>query len=157
MSDDHQAFIHIRRDPAQKLMHLDGGNSSTANSFTHLIPRQNIFFMEFGFYLPAIRIQPYIKYENQGINVTKEQYMLSAEGVGLELSDGASPARLSDFDTLTSNARFGGGINYYVNEVNFHIKAQYEVVSYGRFSNTGMTETKNGGEVKLQLTYFIFQ
>jgi hypothetical protein len=73
------------------------------------------------------------------------------------LSDEATAGELSDFDQLSSNARMGGGLNYYIDDFNYHVKLQYEQVYYGRFDSLGKAQTKSGGEIKLQLTCFIFQ
>jgi len=137
-------------------MNLNGGNSGSPKSFTGLIPRQNIFFTELGMYFSRIKLQPYVKFEMQQMDITSKQYELSPERAQLGLPDAGTASDHSAYNTLASNSRFGGGINYYVNDFNFHIKLQYEQIMYGRFSKDGKPETRSGGEVKLQFTYFMF-
>ncbi len=138
-------------------MHLNGGNSTDARSFTPLIPQQSIFFTELGFYFNQAKLQPYLKYEMQRMHITPKQYQVNLQRPFLGLPDEATAGDLANFNRLSSNARMGAGINYYVNEFNFHVKLQYEQIYYGRFTSLRETETKSGGEVKLQLTCFIFQ
>jgi hypothetical protein len=138
-------------------MYLSGGNSADARSFTPLIPRQSILFTELGFYFRQAKLQPYLKYEVQRMNATQTQYQVNLQRPLMGLSDEATAGELSDFDQLSSNARMGGGLNYYIDDFNYHVKLQYEQVYYGRFDSLGKAQTKSGGEIKLQLTCFIFQ
>lgn len=138
-------------------MYLSGGNSADARSFTPLIPRQSIVFTELGFYFRQAKLQPYLKYEVQRMNVTQKQYQVNLQRPSMGLSDEAIAGELSEFNQLSSNARMGGGLNYYINDFNCHVKLQYEQVYYGRTDGLGNAQTKSGGEVKLQLTCFVFQ
>ena len=138
-------------------MHLTGGNSTDMKSFTPLVPEQNIYFIELGYYFPKAKLQPYVKYEAQQMDITSQQYTVNDERVAFGLPAFETQQNMNDFNTLTSNSRVGGGLNYYVNDFNFHVKVQYEKIFYGRFDGQGNTETKSGGEVKLQFTYFMFQ
>lgn len=138
-------------------MYLNGGRSNSQKSFTPLIPKQSVFFTELGFYFPKVKLQPYLKFETQKVNISEIQYEGNQQRVLYGLSDQATTSNLSTYNTLTSNSRFGGGLNYYVDDFNFHIKLQYEQIFYGRFNSQGKAETHSGGEVKLQFTYFLFQ
>lgn len=138
-------------------MHLTGGNSADGKSFTPLVPNQSIYFAELGYYFPQVKLQPYVKYEAQQMDITSAQYAVNNDRIAAGLPVFGTEKDMSDFNTLTSNSRIGGGLNYYVNEFNFHVKLQYEKIFYGRFDGLGGTQTKSGGEVKLQFTYFIFQ
>lgn len=138
-------------------MHLTGGNSSSPSSFTGLIPQQSILFTELGFYFSQVKLQPYVKFETQKMNISEAQYQQNQQRVAYGLPYPGSSTDLSTFNTLASNSRIGGGLNYYVNDFNFHVKAQYEQIFYGRYNSLGNAETKSGGEVKLQLTFFMFQ
>jgi hypothetical protein len=138
-------------------MYLNGGNSADIRSFTPLITRQSILFTEMGFYFREARLQPYVKYEAQRMNVTQKQYLVNHQRQVTGLPEEATATDLTNFNTLSSNARMGAGINYYVDDFNFHVKLQYEQIYYGRFGSPRQTETKSGGEFKLQLTYFMFQ
>jgi hypothetical protein len=138
-------------------MYLNGGNSADARSFTPLIPRQSILFTELGFYFRQAKLQPYLKYEVQRMNVTQQQYQVNLQRPSMGLSDEATTGERSAFNQLSSNARMGGGLNYYINDFNCHVKLHYEQVYYGRFDGLGNAQTKSGGEVKLQLTCFVFQ
>ena len=143
-------------------MYLDGGASESLSSFTPFIPNQSIFFTELGYFFKKVKIQPYIKYEAQMIDISKKQYTVNQERLNpssplSSLSDTPSDNNLHYFNTLTSQSRVGTGINYFVNDYNFHIKLQYEQIFYGRFGTSDEPETKSSGELKLQLTYFIFK
>lgn len=134
---------------------MTGGNSNKPNSFSALIPAQNILFGEIGYYFSKAKLQLVAKYEAQNMNISNNQYLINVDRVGANLP--LSPANLSGFNTLFSNARFAAGVNYYLDGFNSHIKLQYEQVSYGRVGTNGQAETKSGGEVNLQFTYFIFK
>jgi hypothetical protein len=138
-------------------MYLNGGNSGDSRSFTPLIPRQSIFFTESGFFFRRAKLQPYVKYELQQMNFTPKQYEVNLQRQALGLPDEATAGDRATLNRFLSNARLGGGINYYVNDFNFHIKLQYERIFYGRLSSPQTAETRSGGELKLQLTCFLFQ
>ena len=138
-------------------MHTTGGTKgANANTFTALIPRQNIFFAEAGYYFKQLKLQPVVKYEIQNIDVHNNQYTLSPARVAALLPASFTPENAKNFNALNSNARLAFGLNYYMEGFNAHIKLQYEKVYYGRF-NGNNTETKNGDEIILQFTYFIFK
>lgn len=138
-------------------MNLTGGNSSSPKSFTGLIPLQSILFSELGVYFAKVKLQPYVKFETQQMNITVGQYEQNQQLALLGLPTAESSSTRATFNTLSSNTRFGGGLNYYANDFNFHVKLQYEQIFYGRYNSQGQAETKTGGEVKLQLTFFMFQ
>jgi hypothetical protein len=138
-------------------MHLTGGNSTSSNSFTGLIPQQSIVFSELGLYFSKVKLQPYVKYEAQQMGITDAQYNQNQQRVTYGLPVAGSPSDRSTFNTLSSNSRIGGGVNYFVSDFNFHVKLQYEQIFYGRYNLANLAETKSGGEVKLQLTFFMFQ
>jgi hypothetical protein len=138
-------------------MHLTGGNSTAATSFTGLIPSQSILFTELGFYSSKLKLQPYAKFETQQMNITNTQYQLNPQTASYGLPAIGSTSDRATFNKLASNTRFGGGINYFANDFNFHLKLQYEQIFYGRYNSLGQAETRSGGEVKLQLTFFMFQ
>jgi hypothetical protein len=133
---------------------MTGGNSNKTNSFSALIPAQNILFGEIGYYFSKAKLQLVAKYEAQNMNISANQYLINVDRIGILPT---VPANLSGFNTLFSNARFAAGVNYYLDGFNSHIKLQYEQVSYGRIGANGQAETKSGGEVNLQFTYFIFK
>lgn len=135
-----------------------GGNTKNPKSFSTLIPNQSILFGELGYYFSDLKIQPYIKYEAQNMNISNTQYGINAQIAGnanftnAPINDG-----MKNFNTLYSESRMGGGVNYYIDGFNCNVKLQYEQIFYGRFNQNNQTETKSGGEVKLQLTYFLFK
>lgn len=131
-------------------MHLNSGTENHRYSFGKLIPQQNILFTELGYYFKKAKIQPYVKWEAQLVNAKDEQVTTAALGIPFTSK--------ANFNTFNSASRIGVGIGRYVEAFNFHIKLQYEQVNYGRFSNAlGETETRSGGEFRLQFTYFMFQ
>ncbi len=139
-------------------MYLSGGNNTTnAKSFTPLVPNQSIIFGEVGYYFPNSKLQPYIKYEAQNMNVSDTQYLLNPNRVANNsFPINATSQSKGSFNTVFSESRIGGGLNYYINDFNCNLKLQYEQIFYGRFNGL-TTETKSGGEVKLQLTCFLFK
>lgn len=134
---------------------LTGGSSNQGNSFSALIPAQSILFAEVGYYLSKAKLQFVFKYEAQNMGITDSQYRININRLGANLPD--SPINSSKFNTIFSNSRFSAGLNYYLNDFNSHIKLQYEQVNYGRIGTSGQAETKSGGEINLQFTYFIFK
>jgi hypothetical protein len=129
--------------------YLNGGDkeNATSNSFTRLIPRQTIHFLELGYYFKKAKLQPYLKYENQIVRGTRRQFGLP-EIAAEELVD--------DANTLASNQRIGVGLNYFWADYNTNLKVIYESVGYGRTKLDGSAENQRRGEVWLQLQFFIF-
>jgi hypothetical protein len=129
--------------------YMSGGDAAAASSgsFTRLIPRQTIHFLELGYYFKKAKLLPYFKYENQIINGTRNQFGLSAN---------ASETDLENANTLASNRRIGVGLGYFFADYNANLKLSYEAVGYGRTELDGNAQQRNRGELWLQLQFFIF-
>ncbi|MCC5943949.1 MAG: hypothetical protein JJT94_03380 [Bernardetiaceae bacterium] len=126
-----------------------GGDPS--QDFFLEIPNQQVLFFEAGLYLHKLRLQPCIKYEMQNIDANTEQFGFYNI---LGIND------IAGFNRFESLNRLAFGLNFYPEEFGFHIKAQYERISYGNVSSLANLETVNrlsGGEFTLQLTFFMFQ
>jgi len=120
-----------------------GGIDLSADSFTKEIPKQQIYFAELGYYFKTAKLMPFFKYERQNIDSENIQ--------------NTTALPLADFNTLNSNQRVGGGIAYFFQGYNANLKLSYESVQYGRVNLAGTgAESKNIGEVWLQLQFFIF-
>ncbi|MDQ3291524.1 MAG: hypothetical protein M3Q05_09570 [Bacteroidota bacterium] len=127
--------------------HLTGGTKTGTYSFATLMPRQNIEYLELGYYFKETKLQPWFKYENQHIN---------AEKIQVGLPESASAEALNDMNILKSNQRLGGGLNYFFSGFNTNLKASYTSVTYGRPDLTGQAEKAKFGEWWLQLQLFVF-
>jgi len=126
-----------------------GGNPS--QDFFLEIPNQQVLFFEAGLYLHQLRLQPCIKYEMQSIDVNENQFGYYN---ALGFSD------ITKFNRFESLNRLALGLNFYPEEFGFHIKAQYERISYGNINSLTNIDTinrLNGGEFTLQFTFFMFQ
>ncbi len=119
-----------------------GGTDSSPDSFTEEIPKQQIYFAELGYYFKTAKLMPFFKYERQHIDAENIQ--------------NTTVLSVSDFNTLNTNQRVGGGLAYFFQGYNANLKFSYESVQYGRvnLANTG-AESKNIGEFWLQLQFFI--
>jgi len=74
-------------------VHYDGGN------FIKALPRQNDYLAEFGYYMAPMKIQPFVKFEDQKFGVT------------------SNPSK--------DQKRVGAGLNYYVSGQNLKLTGQY--------------------------------
>lgn len=126
---------------------MTGGISSSQYNFTELIPRQNIQFLEMGYYFKRSQLQPWIKYENQSINGHPSQ---------LGLPHNASEQQLNDANLIGSNQRAGFGINYFFNAYTTNLRLSYTQVTYGREAINGGAEKDSYGQLWLQLQLFVF-
>ncbi len=146
---------------SSSIMQMTGGNSTKPNTYAGLIPNQTIFFSEVGFLFKELNLQPYIKYEGVQYNVSDNQFLVSQDFTRLSTATPLQPAPLlpsatkDNFNTMMSTSRWGVGLNYYFEGNNHNLKLQYENVSYGQ-RNAGEYTTQQGGEFKLQWTYFMF-
>ncbi len=138
-------------------MYLSGGNSAQAQSYTALVPDQHIVFGEMGYFFRKSQLQGYLKYEIQQFDISTSQYQINtARQTESRFSAKNSTQDRQNFNTFFSESRFGAGLNYYPYGFNFHLKLQYEQIFYGRFRNPTSTEVQSGGEIKFQITCFLF-
>jgi hypothetical protein len=121
---------------------MTGGTDNSTYSFAALIPQQSIYFAELGYYFKKAKLLPYFKFEKQAMAAKDAQ--------------NTSDLTLEGFNTLQSKQRVGGGIGYYFNGYNTHLKLAYESVTHGRMSASGGAETITAGEIWMQLQFFIF-
>ncbi|MFT2008552.1 hypothetical protein ACMA1I_07745 [Pontibacter sp. 13R65] len=126
---------------------MTGGTGTGTYSFAWLIPRQNIQFLELGYYFKNVKLQPWIKYENQNINGRPAQFGLPGT------ADGAT---MDAMNMLMSNERIGGGLNYFFNDLNTNLRLSYTSVGYGREALDGGAEKARYNQFWLQLQLFLF-
>ncbi len=124
--------------------YMTGGNSpTTANSFALMIPKQTTQLLELGYYFKDIKLQPYIRYENQSITADANQV------------HGAPDA--STFNKINSSSVFGGGLNYFFNGYGTNLRLSYTSFTKGVYNITSNdVDRKTYGQIWLQLQFFIF-
>lgn len=108
--------------------YLTGGNDEKAKySFAGLIPEQDIWFAELGYYIKSCRLQPWIKFERQDTH-----------------------------EKLTSTNVFGGGLNWFFNGYNTNLRLSYIAMTKGVEQAAGSIKNKTYGQVWLQLQLCLF-
>lgn len=131
--------------------YMDGGKSTPdipAKSFGLMIPKQTVQFLELGYYFKNLKIQPWIKYENQIINEDRTFYGLAND---------APAADLENSNLLMSNMRLGGGVNYWFNGYNTNLRISYTDAIAHRVNLAGDgVERKGTGQIWVQLQLFFF-
>lgn len=123
--------------------YMTGGTSLTAtNSFAQLIPKQTTQLLELGYYFKDVKLQPYIRYENQSINAEDNQVTAGMDK--------------STFNKLNSGSVFGGGLNYFFNGYGTNLRLSYTSFTKGVMNTSGEVDKKSFGQIWLQLQFFIF-
>lgn len=123
--------------------YMTGGNSLTSpNNFVLMIPRQTTQLLELGYYFKDVKLQPYIRYENQSINAETNQVY------------GAPDA--STFNKLNSSTVLGGGLNYFFNGYGSNLRLSYTSFTKGVMNTAGSVDKQSFGQLWLQLQFFIF-
>lgn len=108
--------------------YLNGGNDPTAkHSFADLIPEQDIWFAELGYYFKSCRLQPWVKFEKQNTH-----------------------------QAATSTTVYGGGLNYFFSGYKTNVRLSYISMEKGVVSATGGVDKKAYGQVWMQLQLFLF-
>lgn len=108
--------------------YLTGGNDLDAKySFASMIPEQNIYFAELGYYIKSCKLQPWVKFERQATH-----------------------------DKLTSATVYGGGVNYFFNGYNTNVRLSYISMNKGVEIAPGEVKNKAYGQVWLQLQLCLF-
>ena len=108
--------------------YLNGGNDPNAKySFAELIPEQNIWFCELGYYFKKVKLQPWIKFERQDTH-----------------------------EKLTTTNVYGGGLNYFFNGYKANVRLSYIAMNKTLLTEAGGTTNKTFGQVwlQVQLCYF---
>ncbi|TDS17179.1 hypothetical protein [Sphingobacterium paludis] len=122
--------------------YMTGGTSTGTHSFAALIPAQTVQFLELGYYFKQARLQPWIKFENNQISADATQ------------TGGVAPAR---FDKLQSGSVFGGGLNYFFNDIGTNLRLSYITRTYNVENEATSTfDKRTYGQCWLQLQFFIF-
>jgi len=123
--------------------YMTGGNSLTAsNSFVMMIPKQTTQLLEVGYYFKDIKLQPYIRYENQSINAESNQYYGTPDA--------------ATFNKVNSSTVFGGGLNYFFNGYGSNLRLSYTSFTKGVYNGGTDVDKKSFGQIWLQLQFFIF-
>lgn len=122
--------------------YITGGNDAAADySFATMIPTSNTQYLELGYFLTDSKIQPWIRYEKQGLMSEDQQ-------------TGGIPTE--DFDKFGTVSVFGGGVNYWFNSNATNLRLSYTTAK-STFINTDLEEeTKSYGQLWLQVQLFIF-
>jgi len=122
--------------------YMTGGiNVGSKYSFATLIPAQTVQFLELGYYFKTIKLQPWVKFENQDISAKAEQ---------------TGAVAVDRFNKLNSNKVYGVGINYFFNDLGANLKLSYNSRAYNVATPTGDFDKRSYGQVWLQLQFFIF-
>lgn len=127
------------------VMHDGGGTDVDSTFFTGAIPRQTVTFLEAGFLLRNVGIQPYAKFESQKVNATVLRQV------------GATAATLDLQNALRSGERYGVGVNYFITGHQATVKILYELVGRNRLTIDKTTyEHAMTGEWTLQFQFFVY-
>ncbi len=117
---------------------LTGGTDTEGTSFATLIPKQTTQFLELGYYFKKSKLQPWIRYEKQGID---------ADGL---IQTGGVP--VDTFNDLNTATVLGGGLNYWFAGYNTNIRLSYTTWK----QENAMGEDQTQGQIWLQTQFFIF-
>lgn len=104
-----------------------GDDAQKKYSFATMIPEQDIWFAELGYYFKESKLQPWVKYEHQNLH-----------------------------NYLASTKVFGGGLNYFFNGYNTNLKLSYVGMQKGVTSETGSVDVKTYGQFQFQLQLCLF-
>ncbi len=108
--------------------YLNGGSNYDAKySFAELIPEQNIWFCELGYYFRKVKLQPWIKFERQDTH-----------------------------DKLGTTNVYGGGLNYFFQGYKANVRLSYIAMNKNLLTESGNTTNKTFGQIwlQVQLCYF---
>jgi hypothetical protein len=120
--------------------YITGGNDlSSKYSFASLIPTQTVQLLEVGYYFKSCKLQPWIRYERQGVNSESNQ----TGGIGN-----------AAFDKLYSATVLGGGLNYFFNGHNTNLKLSYTSINRGVQQASVVSKTYGQVWLLLQVRFF---
>lgn len=107
--------------------YLTGGSKNHKYSFAELIPDQNVYFAELGYYFRDVKLQPWVKFERQDTH-----------------------------DKLTTTNVWGGGLNYFFNGYKANVRLSYIAMNKNLLTETGERKNKTFGQIwlQVQLCYF---
>lgn len=124
--------------------YMSGGTKDPMDykySFANMIPKQTITHIELGYYFKDVKLQPWIRYENQAINADEEQ---------------TGGADVDDFNTAGSSMVLGGGLNYFFNDYGTNLRLSYTTFNNEVMNGEGEFESTSFGSFWCQLQFFIF-
>ncbi|MBQ0155699.1 MAG: hypothetical protein KBT22_03870 [Bacteroidales bacterium] len=107
--------------------HLNGGSASAKYSFASMIPEQNIYFAELGFYFKESKIQPWAKWERQDIK-----------------------GDVKPTDVV------GAGLNWFFNGYRTNVRLSWQGMSKETLLLNGTTDKKMYNQIWLQLQLCTF-
>ncbi len=107
--------------------YLNGGSKDSKYSFAEMIPEQNIYFAELGYYFKDVKLQPWVKFERQDTH----------------------------HKSTTTNV-WGGGLNYFFNGYKANLRLSYIAMNKNLLTESGALKSKTFGQVwlQVQLCYF---
>ena len=121
---------------------ISGGNDpEKKNSFCTLVPKQNVYFAELGYYFKEAKLQPWVKYERQAIDALDKQ------------TDGME---IDTYNKLNSTTVFGAGLNYFFNGYITNVKLSYNAMKKNVAMESGEISKKTYGQVWLQVQLCLF-
>jgi hypothetical protein len=115
-----QSFLVPRRVPAT----TDSLPSGFASYFT---PKQTDIFVEAGYYIADLKLQPVVKFESKAVSTT-DDYQLKQQPPLTQAETDAHSAKYTYWSDLASESRIGFGLNYLPKGNNFNIKSMWEIV-----------------------------
>lgn len=118
--------------------YIDSGEPREGRTdFSEQFPKQNIFFVETGLFIPSSNLQPYLKYEMKDVREDTND-----NGVA---------------NKLRSGDRIGFGCNYYIAAHRMSVKLLYERIS-GNYPIPAPPyfESVKRNQIVLQIQYFTF-
>jgi len=107
--------------------HITGGSADATFSFADMIPEQNVYFAELGFYFPDSKVQPWAKYERQ------------------DLCGSPKPTDV-----------FGAGLNWFFNGYRTNVRLSWQGMSKEMLLLDGTTGKKLYNQIWLQLQLCTF-
>lgn len=122
--------------------YLTGGTNTTSKySFASLIPAQNIQFIELGYYFKKVKLQPWVRFENQNVKALPGQ------------SGTLTPAVFNQLKSSTGNA---AGLNYFFNGMGTNLRLSYNSKAFNVQQPMNTFAKKSYNQIWLQLQFFIF-
>lgn len=118
-----------------------GNNPATKYSFATLIPAQNIQFAELGYYFKKVKLQPWIRFENQDIKAANGQTGTIAPGT---------------FNKLKSTTGYAAGLNYFFNGTGTNLRLSYNSHAYNVAAPVNTFDRRSSGQIWLQLQFLLF-
>lgn len=126
---------------AIQFMNGGTGTGTYSGYFASQIPKKTVQFAELGYYFKSVKLQPYLRFENQAVSAEAEQI--------------GTAASIDDFNKLNSASVFGGGLNYFFNGYGTNLRLSYTTFTKSVLEGADINK-KTFGQVWLQLQFFVF-